>query len=179
MRDYRLFRPLRIAAVKFATAAFLTTDAMVDGAEPPLLLKNQLNGRYFSDGTKAVYLTGQHVPTIFNDWVGSPIIDFTAFTDNMAAKKHNFLRLWLIDAPYAYHLDGTAGAITPSPFLRTGPGLASDGSPKFDLGELNPAYFHRLRARVMVAGNKGIYVGIMLTNGLMVENSNNFTYSMY
>jgi len=174
-----LLRSSGITRASFAIAIWVTCSAGVTYAEPALLVKNPVNPRYFSDGTKAVYLTGQHIPTNFNDWSGCPVIDFTAFINNMVAKNHNFLRLLGLDAPYAYHLVGTAGAITPTPFLRTGPGLASDGLPKFDLSQLNQAYFDRLRARVTEAGSKGIYVSIMLTTGIFVETQDNFTYSMY
>ena len=35
-------------------------------------------------------------------------------------------------------------------------------NPKFDLRQFNPAYFDRLRARVIAARERGIYVSIML-----------------
>ena len=41
-----------------------------------------------------------------------------------------------------------------------------DGKPKFDLTKFNPAYFDRLRARVQVAGARGIYVSVMLFGGM-------------
>jgi hypothetical protein len=179
MRQYLSFSSIRIVVAHFAAAVWLASSEIAFGSEPALLLKNQTNPRYFSDGTKSVYLTGQHIPTNFNDWEGSPIIDFAAFTDNMAAKNQNFLRLWALDAPHAYHLDGTVGAIAPVPFVRTGPGLAADGLPKFNLSQLNQGYFDRLRSRVMEAGTKNIYVSVMLTNGIFVENVNNFSYSFY
>jgi hypothetical protein len=97
----------------------------------------------------------------------------------MAAKNHNFLRLWALDASYAYHLDGTLGRIGPNPFLRIGPGVAADSAPKFDLTQLDQNYFERLRSRTIAAGDKGIYVSIMLTNGIFTHNPNNFTYSIY
>jgi len=97
----------------------------------------------------------------------------------MVAKNHNFLRLWALDASYSYQLDGNLGAIMPNPFLRIGPQLASDRLPKFDIGKLNQSYFDRLRARVVEAGSKGIYVSVMLTNGIFVENANTSLYSMY
>ena len=171
--------PFKFAVARLAAAAWLTNVLSLAGAEPALLLKSQVNPRYFSDGTKAVYLTGQHIPTDLNDWVGSPIINFTAFTENMVAKNHNFLRLWALDASYAYQLDGNLGAIMPNPFLRIGPHLASDSLPKFDISQLNQFYFDRLRARVVEAGSKGIYVSVMLTNGIFVERADNFAYSMY
>ena len=37
--------------------------------------------------------------------------------------------------------------------------------PRFDLSSFDPAYFHRLRDRVIAAGNKGIYISVMLFDG--------------
>src|SRR3979411_169187 len=45
--------------------------------------------------------------------------------------------------------------MTPQPWLRTGPGLAKDGKPKFDLSKFDPAFFDRLRERVIAAGTEG------------------------
>lgn len=181
MRAYILFssRALKDTTAGLAAVFWLTAVVGLAGAEPPLLLKSGENPRYFSDGTRAVYLTGQHIPTDLSDWVGSPVIDFTALTDKMVAKNHNFLRLWALDASYAIRLDGMPAAITPNPFLRTGPNHAADALPRFDISQLNQSYFDRLRARVIEAGTKGIYVSVMLTNGIFVENTNNFTHSMY
>jgi hypothetical protein len=55
--------------------------------------------------------------------------------------------------------------MTPQPWLRTGPGLATDGKPKFDLSTFDPRYFERLRERVIAAGKEGIYVSVMLFDG--------------
>jgi hypothetical protein len=145
----------------------------------PLISLSRTNGRYFTDGTQSIYMTGQHIPTIFNDWIGAPAIDFTAFTDNMAAKGHNFLRLWVLDNPKPQHLDHSSGAVTPMPFKRTGPGKAADSGEKFDLSQLDQSFFDRLRARVKEAGSKGIYVSVMLSCGIFVTDPGNWTYSMY
>jgi hypothetical protein len=51
---------------------------------------------------------------------------------------------------------------SPFPWQRTGPGTATDGKPKFNLDKYNQAYFDRLRARAKAAGDRGIYVSIML-----------------
>jgi hypothetical protein len=51
------------------------------------------------------------------------------------------------------------------PWLRSGPGIAADGGPRFDLERLDPAYFARLRARVEAAAARGLYVIVMLFNG--------------
>src|ERR671925_1036233 len=55
--------------------------------------------------------------------------------------------------------------MTPQPWPRAGPGTAKDGKPKFDLSRFDPAYFDRLRERVIAAGNEGIYVAVMLFDG--------------
>jgi hypothetical protein len=48
------------------------------------------------------------------------------------------------------------------PYLRTGPGLANDGKPRFDLTRFNPGFFERLRRRLIAAAELGIYASIML-----------------
>ncbi len=55
--------------------------------------------------------------------------------------------------------------MTPQPWARTGPGAATDGKPKFDLERFDQAFFDKLRERVVAAGNRGIYVGVMFFDG--------------
>src|SRR5262249_7294656 len=52
------------------------------------------------------------------------------------------------------------------PYKRTGPGQALDGGPKFDLRRFNQAYFDQLRTRVIEAGQRGIYVSVVLFQSL-------------
>ena len=59
--------------------------------------------------------------------------------------------------------------IQPLPYLRSGPGTALDGNPKFNLTEFNQDYFDRLRSRVIAAGECGIYVSVMLFQGWSIE----------
>jgi hypothetical protein len=54
-------------------------------------------------------------------------------------------------------------------YLRTGPGEALDGRPKFDVTRFDEAYFGRLRERVEAAQQRGIYVMVMLFQGFSVE----------
>ena len=49
--------------------------------------------------------------------------------------------------------------------MRTGPGLATDGGPKFDLTRFDQAYFDRLRARVQALDKESIYAGVYLFTG--------------
>ena len=53
----------------------------------------------------------------------------------------------------------------PQPWARTGPGTAKDGKPRFDLERFDPAFFDRLRSRMIAAGKAGVYVGVMLFDG--------------
>jgi hypothetical protein len=55
------------------------------------------------------------------------------------------------------------------PWARTGPGVAWDGRPKFDLTQFDPSYFSRLRSRVAAAGKMGVYTSVMLFEGLCMH----------
>ncbi|MFI7707644.1 DUF6298 domain-containing protein [Nonomuraea sp. NPDC049480] len=138
------------------------------------------NPRYFTVRTdnparrRAVYLTGSHIWNNFHDGMGPGAtppaeperLDYDAYLDFLAAHGHNFIRLWRWEqfrsqaAGGAFHLN-----MTPQPWPRTGPGTAKDGGPKFDLSRLDPAYFQRLRERVTRAGERGMYVAVMLFEG--------------
>jgi len=48
------------------------------------------------------------------------------------------------------------------PFARTGPGTALDGGPKFDLTQFDERFFERLASQTAAAGQKGIFVSVML-----------------
>jgi hypothetical protein len=139
------------------------------------------NPRYFTDGTKSVFLSGEHNPIDFQDWAGATTVDYTAYINNMAAKGHNLIRLWGLDNIYPAHLDGSRGKVNPLPFKRTGPGTSAEPTPglKFDLTQYEQTYFDRLRARVIQAGNAGIYTIVMVSTPIFRNDSGNFTYSMY
>lgn len=128
------------------------------------------NPRYFSDGSgKAVYLTGfQYWDVVEEDGSAGPTaMEFEDFLDIAERYGTNFVRLWRWNelAKFRYSRDGEAFQSSPSPWMRTGPGTALDGKPKFDLTRFDPAYFNRLRSRVMAAGERGFYVAVMLFEG--------------
>ncbi|MBM3216041.1 hypothetical protein FJZ36_14125, partial [Candidatus Poribacteria bacterium] len=134
------------------------------------------NPRYFADGDgNAVYLTGSHTWSNLKDLgVTDPPepFDFGGYLDFLAAMDHNFIRLWTWElSKYRYTTDGLFLYAAPFPWQRTGPGLALDGKPKFDLTRLDDAYFERLRARVAAARERGIYVAVMLFEGHGVQQS--------
>jgi hypothetical protein len=145
---------------------------------------SERNPRYFAvaapheDSGHLVYLTGSHVNNNFHDGLGfgaacserAEVFDFDAYLGFLVEHGHNFVRLWRWEqfkgylAPADVHL-----CMTPQPWERTGPGLAKDGKPRFDLTKLEADYFDRLRHRVLEAGRAGIYVSVMLFEGFSLH----------
>jgi hypothetical protein len=137
---------------------------------PPLQPLRPLtsNPRYFTDGRgRAVYLTGFHT---WNNLVDRgetsppPRFDYERYLDRLHRYGHNFIRLWAWELP-KYVSGGTTWHTAPQPWLRSGPGTARDGLPKFDLGRLDDRFFQRLRERVEAANRRRIYVSVMLFEG--------------
>ena len=146
---------------------------------PGPLTVSTRNPRYFTttagDGAgRAVYLTGSHIWNNLHDGMGPGAeapgeperFDYDGYLRFLAERGHNFIRLWRWEqvrsqaAGGNFHLD-----MTPQPWARPGPGLAKDGKPKFDLERVDPAFYDRLRDRVVKAGDAGIYVGVMFFDG--------------
>jgi hypothetical protein len=139
------------------------------------------NGRYFTDGSgKAIYLTGSHTWANFATDQGASYppapFDYDAYLDFLVAHNHNFFRGWVWDLPYSVQgHNGGPFYWSPFPWQRTGPGKATDGKPKFDLSKFDQAYFDRLRARVIAARDRGIYVSIMLFQAYALQFNRNAT----
>jgi hypothetical protein len=97
-------------------------------------------------------------------------LNFNAYVDFLTAHGHNFTLLWTTEMPKFCGFPGmtssppdlTAG---PLPWLRMGPGNATDGGLRFDLTKFNPNFFDRLRARTQALNDSGIYVGVYLFTG--------------
>lgn len=132
-----------------------------------------INPRYFTNSTgRAVYLTGSHTWPNFQDGgVTDPPKAFSwiAYLDMLQAHHLNIIKLWRFEqARFSSEALGDF-YLQPSPYLRSGPGTALDGKPKFDLARFNQAYFDRMRQRIIDARQRGIYVAIMLFDGWSVE----------
>lgn len=131
------------------------------------------NPRYFADGDgRAILLTGSHTWTTVQDagrvWP-PPRFDFDAWVDWTTGHGHNFVRLWAWEqARWAPWIAGDF-FFDPLPFARTGPGVALDGRPKFDVTHYDERYFGRLTERVGQAERRGVYVSVMLFQGWSVE----------
>ena len=154
------------------------TSSVTTAAGP--LIVSDANPRYFTIASdrateeQAVYLTGSHIWHNFHDGMGpgsdcdetTDILDFDEYLRFLKGHGHNFIRLWRWEqfksqaAGGSFHL-----CMTPQPWARTGPGVAKDGKPKFDLDSFDSTYFNRLRERVIAAGDESIYVAVMLFDG--------------
>jgi hypothetical protein len=138
------------------------------------------NPRYFADSSgKAILLAGSHTWPNLVDMGPSdppPAFDFDAYLNWLKECGHNFTRGWTWE-PTKW--DNTrmknpewrngAHTVAPHPWTRTGPGLALDGKPKFDLEKCNPDYLDRIRRRLAEARDAGIYVSVMLFEGYGVQ----------
>lgn len=152
------------------TASFTVSRA--EGAMGPLVFDPNHRFHFKNAATgAAVYLTGSHVHHSLQDAgkTNPPApFDFAQYLAMVTGNGHNFFRLWAWEHPRG---DAWVSALqkptyySPVAYARTGPGLAKDGLPKFDLGRFNQAYFDRMRERVLQAKSLGIYVGVMLYQG--------------
>ena len=106
-----------------------------------------------------VYLAGTYLG---HEQIELGTKDFITYLDFLQQQKHNFTRLWAWEQT---PLTAKSPLLT-LPYERTGPGLALDGGAKFDLRRLNQQYFDQLRARVMEASQRGIYVSVVLFQSL-------------
>jgi hypothetical protein len=154
-----------------------------DAAAGPVVV-SEANPRYFTIGSandageRVVYLTGSHIWNNFHDGLGPGAEcaetpeqnNYDAYLAFLKDHGHNFIRLWRWEQFKSQAAGGTFHlCMTPQPWPRTGAGTATDGKPKFDLSTFNQAYFDRLRDRVVAAGNKGIYVDVMLFDGFCLH----------
>ncbi|MCE7002594.1 DUF6298 domain-containing protein [Kibdelosporangium philippinense] len=132
------------------------------------------NPRYFAtpDG-KPVLLTGAHTWQNLQDTGGTnppKAFDYPGYLTFLQNNNHNFFRLWTWEqARFSNEIASDDYFTSPMPYLRTGSAPGLDGQPKFDLDKFNPDYFARMRQRVVDAGQRGIYVAVMLFNGWSIE----------
>lgn len=137
------------------------------------LAQSSANTRYFVDPAgNAVILTGSHTWDDFQDTdtnVGSTpaAFDFNSYVSFLTAHKQNATILWHKDLPEycGWNFSGSTWRMAPWPWLRPGPGVATDGNSKFDLTQFNQAYFDRLLARVQQLQQNGIYAIVELFDG--------------
>jgi len=135
-------------------------------------LKVSSNPHYFQDTHgAAIILNGSQTWNTFQDWGAErsvQALDFDAFVKFLAAHGHNFTLLWISEVANEGSRPGAAPSgftISPLPWQRTGPGMATDGGLKFDITKFDPNFFGRLRTRVQALNNAGVYAGVYLFTG--------------
>jgi hypothetical protein len=146
------------------------------------------NPRWFADPSgRAVVLVGSHVwqnlqdnGLIMRGAVSNPppAFDYNGYLDFLDRHDHNFFRLWRWEVTRwtDRYTGGEVKYARPHPWLRTGPGAAQDGEPRFDLTRFNPEYFERLRSRIIAARDRGIYVAVMLFEGWEIQFSDGWPH---
>jgi len=123
------------------------------------------NPRYFYyNGKPIVLITAtEHYGAVLNR-----NFDFISYLDEMTDKKVNLSRCFLLFRELEGIPKNPHSPCKPlpgeyiAPFLRTGPGYATDGYPKFDLQRWNPEFFQRLHAFLDEASRRGIIVELTL-----------------
>lgn len=132
------------------------------------------NPHYFKDADGVVLiLNGSQTWNTLQDWGSNgslQTLDFNAFVNFLTAHEHNFTLLWRTELPRFCGFPATQTSppvltVGPHPWLRTGPGKAADGGPKFDLKKFDQGFFDRLRNRTQALNNAGIYTGVYLFTG--------------
>lgn len=164
-----LHRRLSTSLIGLLLGATIAAPAQITG---PLTVSG--NPHYFQDATgRALILNGSQTWNTFQDWGtdGSvQSLDFDAFVNFLTAHGHNFTLLWTVEMPTFCGLPTKATlppdfTVSPLPYMRTGPGTATDGGPRFDLTKFNETFFDRLRKRTHALQAAGIYVGVYLFTG--------------
>jgi hypothetical protein len=132
------------------------------------------NPNYFKDANGTVLvLSGSQTWNTLQGWGSNgslQSLDFNVYVNFLTAHGHNFTLLWATELPKFCGFPATASslpdlAVGPLPWLRTGPGNATDGGLKFDLTKFNRNFFDRLRTRTQALNKAGIYVGVYLFTG--------------
>ena len=93
--------------------------------------------------------------------------DFAKYLADAAEKKQTLTRLFVLfrEQQSSVNPYSTCKPESPdyiAPYLRTGPGKAQDGQPKFDLDQWNPEFFERLHRFLALASDYGIIVEVTL-----------------
>ena len=163
------------AAAWAANAIMLATAPAPAPAQAggPLTVSDTHPPVFVDSSGRAVYLAGSHtwnnLVDMDADSPASPF-DYAAYLQFLVDHQFNLTRLWAWELPAAASERYPRRQVAePLPWARTGPGLARDQRPRFDLSQFDSEYFQRLHERVSSAEAKGIYVIVMLFEGWAVQ----------
>lgn len=99
--------------------------------------------------------------------------NYQGMFDTLKSNGLNLARIWV----WCGEEKGLKNYVYMSPFLRTGPGLANDGLPKYDLTRFNPVFFERLSQVCQAARRRGIYLQLTLIDCWMIKHA--FLWKMH
>jgi hypothetical protein len=169
-----MHRRILLAGVGCLLLASLLPPPAVAGTVNGTLRISSANPRYFEDPQgNVVYLAGSHTWLDFQDagdgFPPAPF-DYPEYLAWLVARHHNFTRLWSWEqSRWVTDVPSEDYWFNPGPpYVRTGPGVALDARPRFNLSQLDQAFFDRLRQRVVQARDAGVYVAVMLFDGWSV-----------
>ena len=152
-------RTIHIVPRILSTALILLFMEMQVGYTSPLGIHHE-NPRYFQDSTgRALYFAGSSTWFVLQE--NGHRADkkrITEFLNWLKAWGHNYTRVW----SFFFYMHNNKGPQKPWPYMRTGPGLANDGLPKFDLKKINAQYVEMVRYFLEEAEKRGIFCSIML-----------------
>jgi hypothetical protein len=164
-----------------ATLVFLIAALVILGAAVPANCETPSNGvlrvlesnpYYFADPSgRPIFMASCYTWGTFS----STDFDYTALLESLKKDGLNYSRVWLwwgCDEFRKGEFEGLPeeGKMHVEPFLRTGPGLANDGRPKYDLTKFNPEFFSRLRDMCSAARKRGIYLQLCVTDAWSLKN---------
>ena len=139
---------------------------------------NSANPRYLTDGSgNAIILAGSNYWNAMQDGGHTnppPAFDFNAFVNFLVGHGMNYTKAHVWEQSW-HQSNNQDWYIAPTIYARTGPGNALDGGLKFNLNELNPVYFDRLRSRVIQYGQNNIYVTINIFDRFSIQDGNTMT----
>ncbi|MBI3922027.1 MAG: hypothetical protein HY318_11470 [Armatimonadetes bacterium] len=154
----------RMGSVLLVALTLTTRLAAVAGAARGPLRVHPTNPRYFTDGSgKPVVFIGDYTWGTFSD----VDFDYKAQFDALKANGLNFARVWLWWG--CEQFPPPEDKLHVEPFLRSGPGAANDGRPRYDLTRLNPAFFHRLRDLCAAARERGLFLQLITMDAWMLK----------
>jgi hypothetical protein len=157
-----------LGSLTVAARALHVQGAHLDG----LLTVDPTNSRYVRNNNGIILLAGPHTwYSVIDGGVGNPAptFDWATWDAFLVARGATFERLWCgYDSPKDWP-DESGTRFSPLPWARTGPGNASDGYLKFDLSQISEEFLGRVEERVILAGNSGRYVSVLLYQGWQAD----------
>ena len=115
------------------------------------------NPHYFAGSNgKPLILLGDYTWGTFSD----PDYDFDAMFETLQRQGLNLARVWLW--PGCDTFPDPINRRNMVPYLRTGPGMALDGKPKYDLARFDASFFSRLQEVCHAARKRGIVLQLIV-----------------